>query len=287
MTIAIIGVGRLGATLGRALARRGFLIRALCDRTAALAGRARRAVGAGRATTDPARAVRAAETVFLCLPDDALAGEARRLARSVRDWRGKTVFHCSGLLPSAILAPLRAKGAAVASFHPVQSFPKKGMEPDVFRGIFIGLEGGEAARAVGRKIALRLGAVPFVIKPAAKPAYHAACSLASNHGLILFRLAAGLLTRTGVSRRTAENVLGPLAQGTLHNVKNLGSEKALTGPLIRGDIAAVRRHLDVLRADAGLRRIYKLLAREGLKIARASGLEAKTAKALSRLLAGE
>jgi len=287
MNIAIIGGGRLGATLGKALARRGFSIRAVCDRTAALARRARRAVGAGRATTDAARAAREAEVVFLCLSDDALAGEARRLARAVRDWRGKTVFHCSGLLPSAILAPLRTRGAAVASFHPVQSFPKKGMEPDVFREIFIGLEGGEAARAVGRKIALRLGAVPFVLKPAAKPAYHAACSLASNHGLILFRLAAGLMTRTGVSRRTAERVLGPLAQGTLHNVKNLGSEKALTGPVLRGDIAAVRRHLDVLRADAGLRRIYKLLAREGLKIARTSGLEAKKARALSRMLAGE
>ncbi|MBN2198876.1 MAG: DUF2520 domain-containing protein [Candidatus Aminicenantes bacterium] len=287
MNIAIIGGGRLGGSLGRALSRRGFAIRAVCDRTAALAGRARRAVGAGRATTDPALAARAAEAVFLCLPDDALAGEARRLARAVRDWRGKTVFHCSGLLASEILAPLRERGAAVASFHPVQSFPKRGMEPDVFRGIFIGLEGGKAARALGRKIALRLGARPIVLRPAAKPLYHAACSLASNHGLILFHLAAGLMARTGMSRRTAERVLGPLAQGTLRNVKTFGSDKALTGPVLRGDIAAVRRHLEVLRADSSLRRVYKLLAREGLKIARDSSLEEKTARTLSRLLAGQ
>jgi predicted short-subunit dehydrogenase-like oxidoreductase (DUF2520 family) len=286
MNVSIIGGGRLGACLGKALAGSGVAVRAVCDRTAPLASRARRLAGAGRATTDAAGAAREAEVVFLCLPDDVLAGEARRLAAAVPDWRGKTIFHCSGLLPSRVLSSLRKRGAAAASFHPVQSFPRPGLPPAVFRGIFVGLEGDGPALRLGRKLALSLGSVPFVVRARDKPLYHAACSLASNQAVILFGLAAGLLARTGIPRRRAEQILWPLLQGTLHNVNKLGSCSALSGPLVRGDAATIRSHLGALGKTPRLRRIYALLALEGLTMALASGLPEEKAGPLSRLLAG-
>ncbi|MBM3297051.1 MAG: DUF2520 domain-containing protein [Candidatus Aminicenantes bacterium] len=284
MRVSIIGGGRLGTSLGRALARSGVSIRAVCDRTAVLAGRARRAIGAGRMTTDPVDAAREADVVFLCLPDDGLAGAARLLGRAARDWRGKTVFHCSGLLSSGILAPLRKRGASVASFHPAQSFPAKGLPPSVFRGITIGLEGDAAARATGRMIARRLGAEPLHLASRDKPLYHAACSLASNQTVVLFHLASELLAGAGMTPRKAEGVLWPLLQGTLRNVKKFRAAGALSGPLTRGDAASVRRHLAALKKHPRLRKVYKLLSLEGWKLVRRSGGSSSGAAALSRLL---
>ena len=284
MKASIIGAGRLGTCLGRALAAHGIAIQAVCDRTAGRAALGRRYLGAGLATTDHALAASLAEVVFLCLPDDAIAGEARNLAGAGLRWRRKTVFHCSGLLAADKLSPLRRRGAAVASFHPVQSFPRKGMPPSVFRGITVGLEGERSARLLGRKIALRLGAQPMTVRASDKSLYHAACSLASNHALVLFRMAARLLSDTGMSLRKAEQVLLPLAQGTLQNVKELGSAAALTGPLVRGDAATVARHLQALKKRSGLLRAYRTLAIEGLAMARRSGLPPPSITALSRLL---
>lgn len=287
MKISIIGGGRLGTTLGKALARRGYSLLAVGDRTPALAAQARQAIGRGRAAPTPAQAARHADVLFLCVPDDALAAAARSLSRSDLKWRGKTVFHCSGLLTSRVLAPLRRQGASVGSFHPVQAFPKKGMRPSVFRGIFIGLEGDRTARTQGRRIALSLGACAFSIRPSEKPLYHTACSLASNHIVILFHLAAGLLSKTGLSARRAEEVLWPLLQGTLQNVNVFGSATALTGPLVRGDAATLARHLGALKNSPALSRVYKLLSLEGLKMARFSGSASLRSEDLSRLMAGK
>ncbi len=286
MSTAIIGGGRLGTTLGRALAGTRYAVRAVPDRNLSLASRSRGLIGAGRATADNAQAAREADILFLCLPDDVLEKEAGRLARSPVGWKGKTIFHCSGLYSSAVLKPFRRRGASVASFHPAQSFPRKGMPPSVFKGIFISLEGDPKACRLGRKIILELGAHPAALGPRAKPLYHAACCLASNHSLVLFFLAAELLEKAGLSRRRAEQVLMPLALGTLLHVKKFGAVKALTGPVVRGDATTVARHLQALRPYRGCRRAYRVLSQEALRLAGQAGLPASKVKALNRLLRG-
>ena len=119
-----------------------------------------------------------------------------------------------------------------------------------------------------------------------KPLYHAACSLASNALIALEWTAAGMLGAAGIGERAAADMLFPLVQGTLQNVKNLGPEKALTGPVLRGDVATVQKHLEALRDDPHARGVYLAMGKQIFRLAEKSGLPAGRVRALKRLLEG-
>jgi predicted short-subunit dehydrogenase-like oxidoreductase (DUF2520 family) len=284
--IVIIGAGRLGTALARALPRAGLTVTAMADASPRAAARARRLVGPRRVFRENSRAAGEGRVLFLTVPDAAIASVARELAAADIAWRGRLVFHCSGLLPSSVLDPLRRKGAWTASCHPVRSFPAKGVGPDPFKGIHVGVEGQARALAWLRPVLRRLGAVPFLLRPADKPVYHAACSLASNHIDAVLDMAQGLLTGLGFSRKKALAVLLPLAQGTLQDVNKVGTEAALTGPIIRGDVSTVQKHLAVLKNTPQVLEAYKTLGRRALRLAEKTVDGAKV-RALKRLLAGK
>jgi predicted short-subunit dehydrogenase-like oxidoreductase (DUF2520 family) len=284
--IVIIGAGRLGTSLGRALAGKGHLIRALTCRRKESAEESRSIIGQGRAMTDNAAAARLGTVIFLCLPDEEIHRVASRLARSRVDWTGKTVFHSSGLLPSRVLEPLKKRGALIASFHPGQAFPSKKTWPSHFRGISFGLEGDKKALAAARGLVRQLGGRALVIPEDAKPLYHAALSFASNFFVILLDAAAGLLSQAKIPRNKAARMLFPLLQGTLHNVKKLDTAASLTGPLVRGDAATVGAHLDALKGLPQYAEVYRKLSLMGLEIARKSGLSPKKVRALKSRLEG-
>jgi predicted short-subunit dehydrogenase-like oxidoreductase (DUF2520 family) len=285
--IAILGAGRLGTTLGRALAEKDYTITALTCRRKKSAAESRAIVGQGRALTDNVAAARPAGVVFICVPDEAIAGLASRLARSRVDWTGKTVFHTSGLLPARVLEPLRKRGASIASFHPVQAFPSKTTRPDHFRGVAFGLEGDRDAVALAGVFARKLGGRIFIIPEEAKPFYHAALSIASNFLVVLLDAAARLLKEANVPQDEAAGMLLPLLQGTLHNVKELNTEASLTGPLVRGDAASIKAHLEALERWPRYADVYKKLSLLGLEMVRKRGLNAQKFEALKDLLAGK
>jgi predicted short-subunit dehydrogenase-like oxidoreductase (DUF2520 family) len=283
--IAIIGAGRLGTSLGRALAKKGQRITALTCRRKTSAEESRAIIGQGRALTDNAAAARMARVIFFCLPDEAIPGVAARLARSRVDWAGKTVFHTSGLLPARVLKPLQGKGASVASFHPVQSFPRKTMRPVHFKDISFGLEGDGKAVALARALIRRLGGRSLIIPEEAKPFYHAAFSFASNFFVVLLDTASRLLKEARVPENEATRMLLPLLQGTLHNVKEFDTAESLTGPLIRGDATSVKAHLEALERWPRYADVYRKLSLLGLDMAEKRGLEPRKLRALKNLLA--
>jgi predicted short-subunit dehydrogenase-like oxidoreductase (DUF2520 family) len=283
---SIVGAGRVGTALGFALTRKGWELAVIADRDAAAARESRGIIGRGRATTDLRRAARGVHVLFICVPDDAIEGVATRLARSGSGWSGRLVFHTSGLVAASALGPLRARGASVASLHPVRAFPEKKGGAHLFRGIYWGLEGDGAAVKAGRGIVKALGGRSFILLEKDKPLYHAACSLASTALISLEGAAASLLEEAGIRRNTATAILLPLVQGTLQNVKKLGLKNALTGPLVRGDVRTVRRHLDVLRSRPVPLEIYKSLGRQALGFVSGGRIPAGKVRALRRLLEG-
>jgi len=284
MNIALIGTGRLGTSLGRALAGRGFKIAALYDRNPAAVRRARRIIGRGRPAKSCAAACRAADLTLLCVPDGELAATALELALAGVEWKPKIVLHTSGALSSAVLAPLRCEGAATGSFHPAQSFARPDTPPSAFAGTAIVVEGDRRAAAAGRAMAAALGGRILRLRAADKVRYHAACSVASNLFVSLFDLAVALLEEAGVPSRQAEAALLPLVEGTLANIRALGRDKALTGPIARGDAATAALHLQILPAQGTARPIYRSLGLRALELAVRNGLSRREAASLRRTL---
>jgi len=281
---SIVGAGRLGTVLGAALVRRGWRAEAVFDKDPKAARESRDIIGQGKATTDIRLPARTGAVVFLTAPDDEIGRVAGRLAQAETRWTGRFVFHGSGLRSVRVLDPLRKRGASVGSLHPAQSFPDKHAPGRIFKGVTWGIGGDAAAINVAGGIVRELRGHVFLLSDRDKPLYHAACSLASNSLAALEWTAAGLLAGSGMDEKRAGQVLLPLIQGTLQNVKNLGWKGALTGPVARGDVATVREHLKALGGKPEVRRVYLSLARQAVLMADERGLAPGRVKAMKRLL---
>jgi len=282
--MAIIGAGRLGTSLGVALKKNGYPIKALSCLSLSSARESSRLIGEGQPYTDNLKAAGTSRIIIITVPDDKIKKSAEELAAGIPDWEEKLVWHCSGLLPSRILDPLKAKGALTASVHPVQAFAKKNAVPDVFKGIYFSLEGSTKAQQASKAIIKKLSGHSFVIKEEDKPLYHAACSIASNFLLILLESASSLLQKLGNSPEQALKILLPLVQGTLQNVKNFNTRTALTGPIARGDIKTISSQLEALRKHPPHYEMFLKLASQTLEMAiqknKISSQNAKIFKAL-------
>jgi predicted short-subunit dehydrogenase-like oxidoreductase (DUF2520 family) len=287
-TIAIIGAGRLGASLGYSLSQRGYTITAVSTRTENSAKESRTLIGQGSALINNAQAAQSASVIILSVPDDDIPGIVKELANQELEWKGKLVFHCSGLYPSGLLHDLESKGALTASVHPNQSFPRKLKDANAFHGVYFALEGGEEARTKAENVVRDLGGHPFVIRAEDKPIYHAACSVASNFFVALLDVAVALLKQCGLEPNTGRDILLPLVERTLQNVKKLNTSGALSGPIVRGDHKSVKNHLDALEKFPPYYQMYTTLASQTLEIAKKRGeISVDRIKALEDLLGRE
>lgn len=287
-SVAIIGAGRLGTSMGYALSQRDYTIIALSCLTMPSAEESQKIIGQGHASTDNVRTADRGEILFLTVPDDEIARVVQELVSSPLSWEGKTVFHCSGLLTSSILEPLQTKGAHTASLHPCYSFPRKESRPDLFQDIYFALEGDDSAVAAAEEIIQRIGGVDIKIRAEDKANYHTACSLTSNMSVALFYTAIALLSQCGITEEKAKKVLWPLLEGTLQNVNKIDIFDALTGPVARGDLNSVRTHLAELEHSPIARRIYIDLARQALEMTKRGGrIPKEKVSALEALLGHE
>lgn len=275
--VGIVGPGRAG--LGLALALRRARVK-----VAGVHGRRDRPMPRGLALTlgpvPPWLAT--AGVVVLAVRDDALEPLVKDLARSGAVGRGHVVLHLSGALTHEVLRPLQALGAATGSMHPLMTV---GADPAQasrhFRGATFVLEGDLAAVAVADALVRRLGGVPVTLAPELKPVYHAGAVFASNYMVTMLAVAARLLGDAGIGREAAVAALLPLARATLDNVAAAGPAGALTGPVSRGDVATLRRHLAALRhQDAEL---YRAVGRETLRLAKEAGLDEEKAGRIAEL----
>ncbi|MFB0564653.1 MAG: Rossmann-like and DUF2520 domain-containing protein [Candidatus Aminicenantaceae bacterium] len=281
---AIIGAGRLGTSLGYALSKKGYRIKAVSCKRLSSARQSLQIIGEGKAFTDNTQAAKEGELLFLCLPDSEIAKAAEELAVSTLPWRKKTVFHCSGLLPAGVLKPLKTKGALTASLHPVQSFSQKKGDLKQFEGIYFSLEGDKGALDLAQKIVDHFGGTSIFIKGKDKPLYHLACSIASNFSVVLLNVAVSLLKDIGLEEDKALKVIMPLIKRTQQNIEEVGIKSALTGPIIRGDEKPLEEHLKALKRYPAYREIFLQLTAQALEIAKIKNLPPEKIKTLKSLL---
>ncbi len=260
--VAIVGQGRMGRGLALALEAAGVAV--------GLLGRQRRPED-----------TRGADLVLVATPDDAIASVAAELAREHAIVEAQVVLHLSGLLDRTALRPLASTRAGLGSFHPLQSVADPVAAPERLRGAYAALEGDERAVAAGEDLAAVLGMHRLRLAPGTKPAYHAGAVITSNYVVVLASLAERLAREAGVPPADAVRLYLPLMQGTVANL-SLGPAAALTGPIRRGDVATIRRHLAVL--DPGQRLVYRTLGLAAVPLAREAGLAEDAAAAVEAAL---
>ena len=276
-TIAIVGPGKLGTALAQALHGAGYRIAEIVardgSRTFAAARSFARKLGAQYSPLSAANLE--ADVIWICVPDDAIASISLQLARR-KDWRGKIVLHSSGALSSEELRPLKQRGAATGSAHPMMTFANHA--PVEWKGIPFAIEGDAAAVNFARDVARKLKLDAFTISARSKPLYHAVGSFASPIFVGLLSVAERVARAAGVSKPPRE-IMGRILQRTVAHYLKGGTAAAFSGPMQRGDLATVRRHLENLRRVPGALEIYSLLAME-----LASNLPVKRRAELKRLL---
>ncbi|TCB98962.1 DUF2520 domain-containing protein [Micromonospora zingiberis] len=247
LTVGVIGAGRVGATLGAALAAAGHRVVATTGSSGA--SRARLALllptVARRRPVEVARA--ATDLLLISVPDDALAGVVAGLAADGALRAGQVVAHTSGAHGLEVLAPAAATGARPLALHPAMTFT--GTPDDLGRlpGISYGVTASAELRPLAARLVADLGGVPEWIGEFDRPLYHAALAHGANHLVTLVNEAADRLRDAGVAQ--PEKVLAPLLRAALENALHLGDD-ALTGPVVRGDAGTVARHLARLAATA-------------------------------------
>jgi predicted short-subunit dehydrogenase-like oxidoreductase (DUF2520 family) len=209
-----------------------------------------------------------AELVFITTPDDVIA----QVCGKVQWHKGQSVLHCSGAHSVDILGPAKRLGAAVGSFHPLQTFADVDQAIANLPGSTFALEAEEPLLSTLKELTHLLDGNWVELKPGDKVLYHAAAVFACNYLVTLVKLALDLWKDFGVSSKEATRALLPLLRGTINNIENIGLPDCLTGPVARGDLGTIERHLRALDAkDPSLLTTYKELGLQTIPIALAKG----------------
>jgi predicted short-subunit dehydrogenase-like oxidoreductase (DUF2520 family) len=269
LKVGIISAGRVGTALGVALERAEHVVVA-CSAISANSRRlAQRRLPDTPVLTVPDVAD-SAELLLLTVPDSELADLVRGLAATGAVRRGTIVVHTSGANGISVLAPLTEQGCVPLAIHPAMTFT--GADEDIARltdACFGITAADEIGYAIAQSLVLEIGGEPFGVREDARTLYHAALAHGSNHIVTLIADALTAL-RAALSGQEllgqelvgdapgglAERVVGPLARAALENTLRRG-QAALTGPVARGDAAALAAHLSALNdVDPQLAQAY-------------------------------
>ncbi|MDT7724008.1 MAG: hypothetical protein QOI21_584 [Actinomycetota bacterium] len=285
LAVGVVSAGRVGSVLGAALARAGHTVVAASGLSAASIRRAEQLLP-GVPLLPPDEVVRKADLVLLALPDDSLAGMIRGLVATGSLRPGQIVVHTSGAHGTEVLRPAADVGALPLALHPVMTFSGRSEDLERIATCSMGVtatDGDEAAWNVGEALAVEMGTEPVRIPDSARALYHAALAHGANHLMTLVADCTELLRDSGIGQ--PERLIAPLLSAALDNVLRHG-DRALTGPVARGDAGTVRAHLAVLAQRAPeVAPAYAALARRTVARASAAGLlPPDAAKDLSALL---
>lgn len=287
-SVAIIGAGKVGTATGHLLRSRGYSVVAVADISEEAVLRALEYTG-GRACASAAEAAGLAETVFITTTDDVISAVCHDIAEQGVLGPGKRVVHMSGAGGLDLLEPALRTGASAATIHPLQSFVDVTAVIDSIPGSTFAITAQDDIRGWAVQVVTDLGGIPFFVEDADKPLYHAAACVASNYLVSLMHIVTSLYGLLGFPPGEATRAFWPLVRGTITNMEAKGIDRALTGPIARGDVLTIKKHLAVLEARAPeFLAIYRELGFVAADLARSmETISEEKKEELASLLKGE
>lgn len=288
--ICIIGAGRVGTTIAAVVAGLNNPLLKICSVSSrSQESRDRAATLIQSATTanikreilftpDNAECAAAGNIIIICTPDDAISKISAELACSGKfNAKQKLFTHCSGAKSLEVLLPLKEAGGYLASLHPLKSFASikdsiKTLRGSIF-GVTLDRDIPQPHKAFIKKLIKALGCSIIEVDDEKKSIYHASACIASNYLVSLLNYAVKTNEKIGIKPEDSLKGLEGLIEGTIANIKALGTKKSLTGPIARGDTGTIREHLDSFKTffTEGEDIVYRTMGLETAKLAFENG----------------
>lgn len=268
LNIGFIGAGTTGTALASRLDQQGFMVRAVASRTPASAQRLAERLENCKVYGTPQEVADNSHLIFITTPDDVISA----IAASVKWHERQYVVHCSGAHTLDILEEIKGYGAMVGGFHPLQTFADIEQAFNNLPGSTFAIEAEDPLLSTLKEMAIALKCDWVALKPEDKALYHTAAVFACNYLVTLVKLATDLWEDFGIDQGTAIRAMLPLLRGTLQNIQNIGMPRCLTGPIARGDLGTIQKHVLTLeKGNPDVLGCYKLLGRHTIPIALAKG----------------
>lgn len=277
--LGFIGAGKVAIAMACGLQGKGYSVVAVASRSFLSAQRLSEFIPSCQPYHNKQQVIDCADVIFITTPDDVIA----QVAGELRWQTGKSAVHCSGSDSSELLKKAASEGAAIGVFHPLQTFAGAEQTGNVLAGITFSIEAQEPLLSQLKNMATALGGRRIVLKPEDRALYHASAVMVSNYLVTLVKLSTDLWADFGLSRDDAVRALSPLIKGTVNNIENVGLPCCLTGPISRGDVGTLKKHLqalgknhnDILSAyrELGLKTVPIGLAKGKINAAKAKEME--------------
>jgi len=283
---ALVGPGRVGSALSRALSELGFPAVAVAGGDRGRAESLAQELGA-EVMVEPFPGLGdRARLIILTPPDRELEAAAHSLAE-VGLGSGTGLIQTSAALPSSLLENADPRDQVLRlSFHPLKPFPDRNRDLHHFLDTLISIEGDDQAFLFGESLALLLGAHPIRLSPDMKSAYHAAGVMALTGVMALAWAVERMGDAMDLEGAFMTRGILPGMRAAIDAVETHGLPGGLTGPISRGDAQVVADHLEeIAKMSPDLEPLYRQIVLTTLRITEESGqLDSETAERLHTLL---
>ena len=268
LKLGFIGAGTVGTALALKMSSQGYHVLAISSLDHKSIPRLTSAVSELRVYGSNQEVADNAELVFITTPDDIIPA----IASEINWHHGQYAVHCSGSDSADILEPARAHGARVGVFHPLQTFASTERAVENIPGSTFALEAEEPLLSTLKEMATAIGGHWIELKASDKVIYHVAAVMACNYMVTIMKLASDLWQSFGYDTNQATQALLPLVRATVHNLEALGIPQGLTGPVARGDVGTVKKHIKALQSvSPDILAVYRYLGLQTIPIALAKG----------------
>jgi predicted short-subunit dehydrogenase-like oxidoreductase (DUF2520 family) len=266
LKVGVVSAGRVGSVVGAALRSAGHQVTGVAAVSDISRLRAE-ALLPGVPIEAADHVVAGCELLILSVPDDVLPGLVQGFAQAGVFQPGQFIAHTSGGFGVSVLAP--ATEALPMAIHPVMTFTGTSIDLSRLHDTPFGVTAAEEIRPVAEALVVEMGGDPIWVPEDARAVYHAAMVIGSNYLNVLVNESVSLLKDAGMENPS--RLLAPLLSASLDNALRFG-DKALTGPIVRGDAVTVGKHLDALSDRPHTRSAYQVLGRLAVDRALEAGM---------------
>ena len=270
--IGFIGPGKVGVSLGRYFTHKGIKLSGFYGRDINTTIEAAN-ITKSKFYDNIQDIIKESNILFITTPDDMISIIDREFKKF--DLNNKSICHTSGSLKSNVLSNAKHSGALIYSIHPIFAFSNKNTKSQDLENIYFSIEGDDLEDSSlndsikGGNFPIinlieTLGNKYFIRNKETSSIYHLANVFVSNLTLSLLEVGTSYLRKLGLNEEEALNAIKPLVQGNIDSIINKGFVNSLTGPILRGDVTTIEKHLSVIEKED--EDLYKLLSLNLLKL---------------------